>query len=98
MSVAITAAMLVGLGFEPVYAAGVCLIANTAPVAFGAIGIPIVVAAKVSGLPLMHISSMVGRQLPFFAIVVPLWLVVAMSGWKSAMEVFLAILVSNKSG
>ena len=93
--VAITAAMLVGLGFQPVYAAGVCLIANTAPVAFGAIGIPIVVAAGVSGLDLMHISSMVGRQLPFLSIVVPLWLVVTMSGWKSAMEVLPAIIVTG---
>ena len=93
--VAITAAMLVGLGFQPVYAAGVCLIANTAPVAFGAIGIPIVVAAGVTGLPLMHISSMVGRQLPFLSIIVPLWLVVTMSGWKSAMEVLPAILVAG---
>src|SRR5208283_3322107 len=93
--VAITAAMLVGLGFQPVYAAGVCLIANTAPVAFGAIGIPIVVAAGVTGLDLMHISSIVGRQLPFVAIIVPLWLVVTMSGWKSAMEVLPAIIVTG---
>jgi lactate permease len=93
--VAITAGMLVGLGFQPVYAAGVCLIANTAPVAYGAIGTPIVVAAGVSGLPLMHISSMVGRQLPFLAIIVPLWLVVTMSGWKSALEVLPAIIVSG---
>ena len=93
--VAITAAMLVGLGFQPVYAAGVCLIANTAPVAFGAIGIPIVVAAGVTGLPLMHISAMVGRQLPFVAVIVPLWLVVTMSGWKSALEVLPAIIVTG---
>ena len=84
-----------GLGFQPVYAAGVCLIANTAPVAFGAIGIPIVVAAGVTGLPLMHISAMVGRQLPFLSIIVPLWLVVTMSGWKSAMEVLPAIIVTG---
>ena len=93
--VAITAAMLVGLGFEPVYAAGVCLIANTAPVAFGAIGIPIVVAAGVTGLDLMHISQIVGRQLPFLSVIVPLWLVVTMSGWKSAMEVLPAIIVAG---
>lgn len=93
--VAITAAMLVGLGFQPVYAAGVCLIANTAPVAFGAIGIPIVVAAGVTHLPLMSISAMVGRQLPFVAVIVPLWLVVTMSGWKSAMEVLPAIIVTG---
>jgi lactate permease len=93
--VAITAGMLVGLGFQPVYAAGVCLIANTAPVAYGAIGTPIVTAAGVTGLPLMHLSSMVGRQLPFLAIIVPLWLVVTMSGWKSAMEVLPAIIVTG---
>ena len=93
--VAITAAMLVGLGFQPVYAAGVCLIANTAPVAFGAIGIPIVVAAGVTGLDMMHISQIVGRQLPFLSVIVPLWLVVTMSGWKSAMEVLPAIIVTG---
>ncbi len=93
--VAITAAMLVGLGFEPVYAAGICLIANTAPVAFGAIGIPIVVAAGVTGLDMMHISQIVGRQLPFLSGIVPLWLVVTMSGWKSAMEVLPAIIVAG---
>ena len=93
--VAITAAMLVGLGFNPVYAAGLCLIANTAPVAFGAIGIPIVVAAQVSNLDMMKISQIVGRQLPFLAVIVPLWLVVLMSGWKRAMEVLPAVLVAG---
>ena len=93
--VAITAAMLVGLGFNPVYAAGICLIANTAPVAFGAIGIPIVVAAQVSNLEVMHISQIVGRQLPFLAVIVPLWLVVMMCGWKRAMEVLPAVLVAG---
>ena len=93
--VAITAAMLVGLGFQPVYAAGICLIANTAPVAFGAIGIPIVVAAGVTGLDMMHISQIVGRQLPFLSVIVPLWLVVTMSGWKSAREVLPAIIVAG---
>jgi lactate permease len=93
--VAITAAMLTGLGFQPVYAAGICLIANTAPVAFGAIGIPIVVAAGVTGLDMMHISQIVGRQLPFLSVIVPLWLVVTMSGWKAAMEVLPAIIVTG---
>jgi lactate permease len=93
--VAITAAMLAGLGFQPVYAAGICLIANTAPVAFGAIGIPIVVAAGVTGLDMMKISAIVGRQLPFLSAIVPLWLVVTMSGWKSAMEVLPAIIVTG---
>lgn len=93
--VAITAAMLVGLGFNPIYAAGICLIANTAPVAFGAIGIPIVVAANVTSLDLMTISSITGRQLPFLAVIVPLWLVVTMAGWKRAMEVLPAVLVAG---
>ncbi|QJW48282.1 lactate permease LctP family transporter [bacterium BFN5] len=93
--VAITAAMLVGLGFNPVYAASLCLIANTAPVAFGAIGIPVVVAAQVTGLDLMHVSQIVGRQLPFLSIIVPLWLVVLMAGWKRAMEVLPAIIVAG---
>lgn len=93
--VAITAAMLVGLGFNPIYAAGICLIANTAPVAFGAIGIPIVVAGQVTGIDAMHISKIVGRQLPFLSIIVPLWLVVTMAGWKRAMEVLPAVLVAG---
>src|SRR5665648_820336 len=62
--VAITAAMLAGLGFNPLYAAGICLIANTAPVAFGSVGIPIITASQVSGIPEMAISQMVGRTLP----------------------------------
>lgn len=95
--VAITAAMLVGLGFNPLYAAGICLIANTAPVAFGAIGIPITVASQVSGLPEMALSQMVGRTLPFLSILVPLYLVILMSGVKKAIEVLPAILVSGVS-
>lgn len=93
--VAITAAMLVGLGFNPLYAAGICMIANTAPVAFGAIGIPIVVSAQVSGLDMMHISQVVGRQLPFLSILIPLWLVVTMAGWKRGLEVWPAALVAG---
>ncbi len=95
--VAITAAMLVGLGFNPLYAAGICLIANTAPVAFGAIGTPITVAAQVSGLPEMAISQMVGRTLPFLSVVVPFYLVFIMVGWKKTIEVLPAILVSGIS-
>ena len=75
--------------------AGVCLIANTAPVAFGAIGIPIVVAAGVTGLDMMHISKIVGRQLPFLSLIVPLWLSVTMCGWKRSMEVLPAIIVAG---
>ena len=93
--VAITSAMLVGLGFNPVYAAGICLIANTAPVAFGAIGIPIVVSAQVSGLDMMKISQVVAHQLPFLSFFGPLWLVVIMAGWKRGMEVLPAVLVAG---
>src|SRR5919206_2688899 len=78
--VAISGAMLVGLGFQPLYAAGICLIANTAPVAFGAIGIPIVVAGQVSGVDTMAISQMVGRTLPFVSVAIPFYLVVLMAG------------------
>ena len=93
--VAITAAMLVGLGFKPLYAAGVCLIANTAPVAFGAIGVPIIVAGQVSGFSDMTISAIVGRQLPFMSVIVPLWLCVLMCGFKRSMEVLPAIAVAG---
>ncbi|QJW46515.1 lactate permease LctP family transporter [bacterium BFN5] len=93
--VAITAAMLVGLGFNPVYAAGICLIANTAPVAFGAIGIPVVVLGQVSGIDAMTLSKIIGRQLPFLSVIVPLWVVVMMCGWKRAMEVLPAVIVAG---
>lgn len=93
--VAITAAMLVGLGFNPLYGAGICLIANTAPVAFGAIGIPIVVAGSVSGLDTMHISQIVGRQLPFLSIIVPFWICVTMCGFKRTFEVLPAIITAG---
>ena len=93
--VAITSAMLVGLGFNPVYAAGICLIANTAPVAFGGIGIPIVVSAQVTGIDPMEISKVVGRQLPLLGLIVPMWIVVIMCGWKRAMEVLPAVLVTG---
>jgi len=93
--VAITAAMLVGLGFNPLYAAGICLIANTVPVAFGSVGIPIITAAQVSGLPEMAVSQMVGRTLPLLALIVPFYLIVIMAGFKKALEVLPAILVSS---
>ncbi len=93
--VAITAAMLSGLGFNPLYAAGICLIANTAPVAFGGVGVPITVASQVSGIPEMAISQMVGRTLPFLSVVVPFYLVVLMSGFKKSLEVLPAILVTG---
>ena len=95
--VAITAAMLAGLGFRPLYAAGICLLANTAPVAFGAIGIPIVVGAQVGGIPEMALSQLVGRTLPFLSILVPLYLVILMAGWKKGLEVWPACLASGAS-
>jgi lactate permease len=95
--VAITAAMLAGLGFNPLYAAGICLLANTAPVAFGAIGIPIVVGAQVAGVPEMALSQLVGRTLPFLSVLVPMYLVVLMAGWKKGLEVWPACLVSGFS-
>lgn len=95
--VAISAAMLVGLGFNPLYAAGICLIANTAPVAFGSVGTPIIMAARISDIPDMAISQMVGRTLPFLSIVVPFYLVVLMAGIRKSIEVLPAILVSGVS-
>jgi len=95
--VAISGAMLVGLGFNPLYAAGLCLIANTAPVAFGAIGIPVVVAGQVSGIDAFRISQMVGRTLPFISVVVPFYLVILMAGLRRGLEVWPAALVSGAS-
>lgn len=95
--VAITAAMLVGLGFNPLYAAGICLIANTAPVAFGAIGIPVTVAAQVSGLPDMALSQMIGRTLPILSVMLPFYLVMLMCGFRKTGEVLPAILVAGLS-
>ncbi|MEB4593147.1 L-lactate permease [Candidatus Thiothrix sp. Deng01] len=95
--VAITAALLVGLGFNPLYAAGLCLIANTAPVAFGAMGIPITVAGQVTGLDPFHIGQMAGRQLPLLSVIVPFWLVAIMDGWRGIRETFPAILVAGVS-
>ena len=93
--VAITAAMLVGLGFNPLYAAGLCLLANTAPVAFGAVGIPITALAGATKLNEMQISQIVGRQLPFLSIIVPIWLSVTMCGFKRTLEVMPALLVAG---
>lgn len=95
--VAISAALLVGLGFNPLYAAGLCLIANTAPVAFGAIGVPITAMEGPTGIPALEISKMVGRQLPFLAVFIPFFLVFIMTGFKKAWEVMPAILVSGIS-
>lgn len=95
--VVICAAMLFGMGFQPLYAAGICLIANTAPVAFGAVGIPVTVASQVSGIPEMAISQMIGRTLPVISIFLPFYLVTLMSGFKKSTEVLPAILVSGVS-
>ncbi len=80
--VAICSALLIGLGFTPLYAAGLSLIANTAPVAFGAIGTPILTLGAVTGIPAHTLGMMAGRQLPFVSLIVPAWLVVTMSGWR----------------
>jgi lactate permease len=93
--VAICSALLMGLGFTPLYAAGLALIANTAPVAFGAIGTPILTLAAVTGLPAETLSAMAGRQLPFVSVIVPIWLVVTMSGWRGFMGVWPAVLISG---
>ena len=95
--VAITAALLVGLGFNPLYAAGLCLIANTAPVAFGAMGIPIIVAGQVTGIDAMHIGAMAGRQLPLLSLAVPFWLVFIMDGKRGVKETWPAALVTGAS-
>jgi L-lactate permease len=78
--VAITAALLVGLGFNPLYAAGLCLITNTAPVAFGAMGIPIIVAGQVTGIDAFKIGQMAGRQLPLLSVLIPFWVIMIMDG------------------
>ncbi|KGT01736.1 lactate permease LctP family transporter [Burkholderia pseudomallei] len=95
--VAITAALLVGLGFNPLYAAGLCLIADTAPVAFGALGIPVIVAGQVSGLDPMAVGAMAGRQLPFLSFFLPFWLVFVMDGVKGVRETWPAALVAGGS-
>ncbi|MDN0077080.1 lactate permease LctP family transporter [Crenobacter sp. SG2303] len=95
--VAITAALLVGLGFNPLYAAGLCLIANTAPVAFGAMGIPIIVAGQVTGIDAFHIGATAGHQLPILSLIVPFWLVMMMDGLKGVRETWPAVLVAGGS-
>src|SRR6266481_2120559 len=95
--VAISAALMVGAGFRPLHAAGLALIANTAPVAFGALGTPIITLAKVTGLDEMKLSQMAGRQLPFFSLIVPAWLVWVMSGWRGVRGVWPALLVCGGS-
>lgn len=86
--VAITAALLMQLGFSPLHASGLSLIANTAPVAFGSIGIPITTLAQVTDLDVLKLSAMAGRQLPVFSAIIPLWIVGAMAGWKGIRAVW----------
>jgi lactate permease len=93
--VAVTAAIMMGLGFKPLAAAGLSLIANTAPVAYGALGTPIVVLAAVTGLDVQALSGMVGRQLPFFSLLVPFWLIWAFVGFRRMLEIWPAILVAG---
>ncbi|MCG3145844.1 MAG: Glycolate permease GlcA [Gammaproteobacteria bacterium] len=95
--VAITAGLLVGLGFNPVYAAGLCLIANTAPVAFGALGLPVIVAGKVSSIDPFVIGQMAGRQLPLLSLLLPFWLVAVMDGWGGVRATWRATLVAGGS-
>jgi lactate permease len=93
--VAVTGAILIGLGFSPLAASGLSLIANTAPVAYGALGTPIITLARVTGLDEMALSAMVGRQLPFFSLLVPFWLIWAFAGWKGVKGIWPAILVTG---
>jgi lactate permease len=91
--IAICSALLIGLGFAPLYAAGLSLIANTAPVAFGSIGIPILTLASVTGIPAQTLGMMAGRQLPFVSVIIPIWLVATLSGWRGLRGVWPAVLV-----
>ena len=95
--VAVTAAILMQLGFKPLQAAGLSLIANTAPVAYGALGTPIIALAAVTGLDIHALSAMVGRQLPFFSLLVPFWVVWAYAGWRGMMGVWPACLTAGVS-
>ncbi|WP_416049244.1 L-lactate permease [Cupriavidus basilensis] len=93
--VAVTGAILIGLGFSPLAASGLALIANTAPVAFGALGAPLIGLSAVTGLDLLHLSAMVGRQLPFFSVLVPFWLIWAFAGFRGMLAIWPAILVAG---
>src|SRR5207247_3187100 len=95
--VAIAGAFMIGLGFKPFHAAALNLIANTSPVAWGAIGTPVHTLAAVSGLPESDLSAMIGRILPITGIIVPFWLVRAMVSWSETFEVMPAVLVVGGS-
>ena len=91
--VAVSGAMLTGLGFPAFQAAAICLMANTAPVAFGSIGIPVTTLAGITGLPVMSLSAMVGRLCAMISLIIPMYLVVVLAGWKRAVEVLPAVLI-----
>lgn len=93
--VAVTGAMLIGLGFAPLAASGLSLIANTAPVAYGALGTPIIALAAVTGLDMLELSGMVGRQLPLFSLIVPFWLIWAFCGFRGMLAIWPAVLVAG---
>jgi len=93
--VAITAAILIQLGFKPLAASGLSLIANTAPVAFGALGTPIIALSAVTGIDVQHLSAMVGRQLPFFSLLIPFWVVWAMAGFRGMLGIWPVALVAG---
>ncbi|MDB4914314.1 MAG: L-lactate transport [Gemmatimonadetes bacterium] len=95
--VAITGALLIGLGFSPLQASGLSLIANTAPVAFGAMGTPILALQGVTGIDLLTLSKMVGRQVPVFAVAIPFWLIFAYDGWRGVRETWPTLLVAGLS-
>ena len=95
--VAVSGAMLAGLGFNPFYAAGICLLANTAPVAFGSIGIPVITLANVTGLPVMALSAMIGRLCAMISVLIPAYLLVVMAGTARALEVLPAIIACGLS-
>ena len=95
--VAITGALMIGLGFKPLEAAKLALIGNTAPVAFGSLGIPLTTMADITGLDLMKLGAMVGRQLPVFSLLVPFWLVAAQVGWRGMVAVWPACFVTGAS-
>jgi lactate permease len=95
--VAVTAAILIGLGFSPLAASGLSLIANTAPVAFGALAAPVIALSAVTGLDLNVLSAMIGRQLPFFSLLVPFWLIWAFAGFRGMAQIWPAVLVTGAS-
>jgi lactate permease len=95
--VAVTAAILIGLGFPPLEASGLSLIANTAPVAFGALGTPLIALQSVTGLDLLKLSAMTGRELTVFSVIVPFWLIAVFAGWRGMIAIWPALVVAGLS-